>query len=169
MLAVLDVETHDRDRWVVADEGKGLDFVLEIHVRGDRAKDHERNVRWYAELGIPEYFLFDRRRGRLLGWRLTQPGASSYEPILAQRGQLESRVLGLWIALEASAPPNPLMRLRFYAGTAVVPEPEELAERLEATVTELIQQRADAEAARSDAERRLTEALEEIERLKRGR
>ncbi len=32
VLAVLDVEPGDRMSWVVAKEGKGLDFVLEVHV-----------------------------------------------------------------------------------------------------------------------------------------
>lgn len=39
VIAVLDVETHERDRWVVAPEGRGLDFALEVHHRGDRGKD----------------------------------------------------------------------------------------------------------------------------------
>ncbi|HZI12404.1 MAG TPA: Uma2 family endonuclease, partial [Myxococcus sp.] len=34
LLAVLDVPVHERDKWVVTAEGKGLDFVLEVHVGG---------------------------------------------------------------------------------------------------------------------------------------
>jgi hypothetical protein len=56
LLAVLDVDPHERDKWVVSAEGKGLDFVLEVHVGGDRKKDAEENVTRYARLGIPEYF-----------------------------------------------------------------------------------------------------------------
>lgn len=52
LLAVLDVESHDRDKWVVSAEGKGLDWVLEVHVGGDRKKDAERNVARYARLGF---------------------------------------------------------------------------------------------------------------------
>jgi hypothetical protein len=51
LLAVTDVEPHDRDSWVVADEGKGLDFVLEVHVAGHRRKDEKTNVERYARLG----------------------------------------------------------------------------------------------------------------------
>jgi hypothetical protein len=54
ILAVLDVETHERNSWIVADEGRGLDFVLEIHVAGDRSKDKKANVVRYASLGIRE-------------------------------------------------------------------------------------------------------------------
>ncbi|ADO74957.1 Uma2 family endonuclease [Stigmatella aurantiaca] len=54
LLAVLDVEPHERDKWVVSAEGKGLNFVLEVHVGGDRKKDASLNVERYARLGIPE-------------------------------------------------------------------------------------------------------------------
>lgn len=64
LLAVLDVEPHERDKWVVSAEGKGLDFVLEVHVGGDRKKDAEQNVERYARRGIPEYFIYDRGRQR---------------------------------------------------------------------------------------------------------
>lgn len=70
LLAVLEVADHDRDKWVVGAEGKGLDWVLEVHVGGDRKKDAELNVTRYARLGIPEYFLYDRARGHLHGYRL---------------------------------------------------------------------------------------------------
>lgn len=55
LLAVLDVEDHLRDKWVVSAEGRGLDWAMEVHVGGDRKKDAERNVTRYARLGIPEY------------------------------------------------------------------------------------------------------------------
>jgi len=78
VLAVLDVEPRGRESWIVSAEGKGLDFVLEIHTAGDERKDFERNVQRYAALGIPKYFAFDRPRARLWGWRLTEPGAGIY-------------------------------------------------------------------------------------------
>ncbi|HSP77284.1 MAG TPA: Uma2 family endonuclease, partial [Myxococcaceae bacterium] len=64
LLAVRDVETHPRNKWVVSDEGKGLEWVMEVHVGGDRKKDAEYNVERYARLGIPEYFIYDRARER---------------------------------------------------------------------------------------------------------
>jgi hypothetical protein len=36
VIAVTDVEPHERMSWIVANEGKGLDFVLEVLVAGDR-------------------------------------------------------------------------------------------------------------------------------------
>ncbi len=70
VLAVTDVEPHERMKWAVAREGKGLDFVLEVHVAGDRRKDEKTNVERYARLGIQEYFYFDRPSLRIVGWQL---------------------------------------------------------------------------------------------------
>src|SRR5262245_5739539 len=48
VIAVMDVEVHERDSWVVSQEGKGLDFALEVLYRGERRKDIKRNVEWFA-------------------------------------------------------------------------------------------------------------------------
>jgi Uma2 family endonuclease len=72
VLAVLDVpqpEDDERMAWVVADEGKGLDLVLEVLHHADRNKDLVENVERYARLGIPEYFVYDRARQRIHGHR----------------------------------------------------------------------------------------------------
>lgn len=169
LLAVLDVPVHERDKWVVTAEGKGLDFVLEVHVGGDRRKDAEENVTRYSGLGIPEYFIYDRARQKLIGYRLTSPGARSYTPILPQHGRYASNELGLELQLEDG-------RLRFYAGTALLLESEELITRLERMV-DMLQQRADEEAQlrleearlRQEAEKRVKELQAELERLKRER
>ncbi len=175
VLAVLDVEPHERDKWVVSHEGKGLDLVLEIHVSGDVKKDYEANRKRYAQLGIPEYFLFDRTRGRLYGWRLPSPQARSYEAMVPQHGLFSSQVLGLDIAMEVD-------RLRFYYGAASVPESEDLIARLESTVGGLVQRREEAEQERERAEqereraererdealRKLAELEAELARLRKG-
>jgi Uma2 family endonuclease len=168
ILAVLDVESHDRNSWIVSKEGKGLDLVIEVHVEGDKKKDFETNVVRYARLGIPEYFVFDRTRGRILGHRLPA-GASSYEPIVPQAGRLPSRVLGLDLTAEAGM-------LRFYHGTAPLLFMDELVGKLNNMVAELVEAR-DSALRRAEDEARRAEALigeveklqAELERLKRGR
>jgi Uma2 family endonuclease len=160
LLAVLDVEDHLRDKWVVSAEGKGLDWVMEVHVGGDRKKDAERNVARYARLGIPEYFLYDRARNQLFAHRLSAPNASAYSPIVPQHGRYESRVLGLEVEVAQD-------RLRFFAGTAMLLESDELIVRLEQMLDQ-VQQRAEEEARRrKEAERELARLREELERLKR--
>ena len=158
LLAVLEVEDHPRDKWIVSAEGKGLDWVLEVHVGGDRKKDAERNVARYARLGIPEYFLYDRARNQLLAHRLSSSGGA-YVPILPQRGRYESRVLGLEVEVARD-------RLRFFAGTAMLLESEELISRLEQMLEE-VQQRVEEEArGREEETRRREEAELEVARLR---
>ena len=151
LLAVLDVEDVDRDKWVVSTEGKGLDWVLEVHVGGDRKKDAELNVARYARLGIPEYFLYDRARNRLAAYRLASPDAGVYTPIVPNHGLYESRVLGLEVQVDED-------RLRFYAGTALLLESDELIVRL--------QRRDEEKRLREEAEQEVARLRAELERLK---
>ncbi len=141
MFVVLDVEPHQRDRWVVVEEGKGLDFVLEVHVRGERKKDLERNVVRYARMGIPEYFVFLPKKHRLVGFRLD---GSSYQTIMPQGGFWQSSVLGLQLGLEGE-------QLRFFTDTAPLPFARELIDRLGSLVDDFVK-RADTEAQRADTE-----------------
>jgi Uma2 family endonuclease len=174
LIAVVDVEPHERDRWVVDAEGKGLDLALEVLYRGDDRKDLEQNVERFARLGIAEYFIYDRKRGRLVGHALPEPGARTYQPIIPQEGRWPSRVLCLDLALEGE-------RLRLYAGTAALPELDEMAARGEALLTQAMKQvemveraaeeearRAEEEAQRADrAEQELAALRAELERLRR--
>ena len=173
VIAVMDVEPHARMRWMVSAEGRGLDLALEIHVAGDRRKDLERNVERFARLGIREYFLFDRGRLKLSGWRLMGEGRRVYQPIIPQQGFYFSEVLGLELQLEGE-------RLRFYLGRAPLPESDELITTLERMVgeaeahrteesqmrVELEQQLAHEQHLREEAERKLAEALDELKRLR---
>jgi Uma2 family endonuclease len=187
LLAVVDVEPHERTRWVVSSEGKGLDFVLEVHAAGDRRKDEKLNVERYARLGIPEYFFFDRTRVRLLGYRLPGGGARTYQRLVPQAGRFASEVLGLDLALEGE-------RLRFFDGNAPLEDADEMIARLGMMLDKVIagqeesarldeeltaklaeeqrkreeeqRKREEEQRKREEAERALAEALAEIERLK---
>ncbi|HEX3473947.1 MAG TPA: Uma2 family endonuclease [Kofleriaceae bacterium] len=147
LFAVLEADDTVRDKWVVSAEGRGLDWVLEVHVGGDRKKDAELNVARYARLGIPEYFVYDRGRNRLAAYRLATPDARIYTAILPNHGLYESRVLGLDVQVEED-------RLRFYSGMAPLPESEDLIARLQ-VMYDSAQQRADQEEQlREEAELR---------------
>jgi Uma2 family endonuclease len=174
LIAVLESEDVPRGKWMVSAEGKGLDWVLEIHVGGDRKKDAEHNVARYARLGIPEYFLYDRALNKLSAYRLPSPDAKVYSPIVPNGGLYESRVLGLDVQVHRD-------RLRFYAGTALLLESDELIARVQEMANEAHRRAEEADQRREEAERlreeerRLREAAqqevtrlrEEIERLKR--
>jgi Uma2 family endonuclease len=142
ILAVLDVaqpEDDERMAWVVADEGKGLDLVIEVLHRGDRDKDLVENVERYAHLGISEYFVYDRGRQQIHGFRLPGPGAGRYQRIMPQLGHLRSGVLGLDLAIIGDT-------LRFLAGEAPLPISADLISRLQGMVESLETKAADAQA-----------------------
>jgi len=150
LIAVLDVENHERQSWVMSHEGRGLDFALEISVLGNKKKDFEDNVVRYARLGIPEYFAFDVPRQRLVGWRLARPDARTYEPILPEAGRWQSRILDLDLSVEGG-------KLRFFSGTAPLLDAHELIVRLSSMVDEVLRKseedarKADEAAAKADA------------------
>jgi septin family protein len=131
---------------VISAEGKGLDWVLEVHVGGDRKKDAELNVARYARLGIPEYFLYDRARNKLAAYRLPSADAKVYTPIVPNHGLYESRVLGLDVQVHKD-------RLRFYAGTALLLESDELIARSQEMADEAYRRAEEADQRREEAER----------------
>jgi Uma2 family endonuclease len=148
VIAVLDVEPHERDRWVTAQEGKGIDLALEVTLAGDAKKDLEDNVERYARLRIPEYFVLDARSLRLVGHRLD---GSRYRPIVPQGGRWASQVLGLDLAIEGR-------RIRFFHGSAPLLESAELISRLETMTDDLVRRKEDAERGKEEAERRKEDA-----------
>jgi Uma2 family endonuclease len=155
VLAVLDVEAPEDDErmaWVVADEGRGLDWVLEVLHAGDRKKDLVHNVERYAALGIPEYFVYDRRQQRIHGFRLGTSGR--YQPIVPQAGLFRSNVLGVDLAIVEGS-------LRFYQGAAELYDTEHLIHRLQGMVESL-------EARSAQAEARADEATQSAERAAQG-
>ncbi|MFO0591132.1 MAG: Uma2 family endonuclease [Polyangiaceae bacterium] len=146
ILAVVGVDEPEEDErmsWVVADEGRGLDLVIEVLYKGDREKDLVDNVERYAQLGIPEYFVFDRLRLRIHGYRLTGPGR--YQPILPQYGRYHSDVLGLDMVLVGNS-------LRFLVGEAELPGSDNLIGRLHGMVQSVSTRAEQAEAKLGEVE-----------------
>lgn len=163
VLAVLDVEPHDRTSWVVSKEGKGLDLVIEVLWAGESEKDKQRNVERYARLGIEEYFIFDRARLSLRGYRLSPPPegkarrSQGYKPIVPQEGRYESRVLGLDLTIDGT-------KLRFLLGMAPIPDAEELIAKLGTMLGDVVARKQEAE---EDAKREAARADAEAENAKR--
>lgn len=158
ILAVLDVEEPEDDprmAWVVADEGKGVDWILEVLHAGDRKKDLVDNVERYATLGIPEYFVYDRRQQRIHAYRLA--GSKRYQPVLAQAGLYRSLVLGVDLAIVEGS-------LRFYQGAAELYDTAHLIRRLQGMVESLETRSAEAEALAEQANRSTLRALTGVRR-----
>lgn len=161
VIAVLDVDPHERESWTVIDERKGIDFALEVHVAGDRGKDLKTNVERYARLGIPEYFAFDRGKMILRGYRLDPARPGVYQPIVPQGGHYASAVLGLDLAIEGTG-------LRFYQTTAPLLDADERIDRLAAAFDDALRRAVDAEERVAELEQRVEELQAEIARLKGG-
>lgn len=165
ILAVRDVaESEDDERlgWVVADEGRGIDLAIEIVYESDRSKDFVYNVERYARLGIPEYFIYDRKRQDLLGYRLPSPDARRYQRIIPQGGLHASAVLGLDLAIVNG-------KLEFYYGMSKIFGSDELIARLQAMIDSLEAKaelaEAQAEQAKTEAQQAKTEAQQAISAL----
>ncbi|KYF86930.1 hypothetical protein BE20_25435 [Sorangium cellulosum] len=151
ILAVLDVpqpEDDPRMAWVVADEGRGLSMVLEVLHQGDRKKDLVANVERYARLGIPEYFVYDRLRQQVHGYRLPAPDAERYQRIVPQMGRYASAVLGLDLAVVGD-------RLQFFYGMAELFGSADLIGRLKGMMASL---ESRAEQAQAQAEQAQVQA-----------
>ena len=99
---VLGAPGHLRDSYLLWNEPKGADFVLEVTSASTRRDDERRKRDVYAALGVNEYFLYDPRgeylTPALQGYRLRD---GTYEPLpavtmLPGRGTtVQSEVLGL--------------------------------------------------------------------------
>lgn len=163
IMAVLNVPLHKRDSWVVSKEGRGLDFALEVIWSGRRRKDLEKNVERYARLGIREYFVFDRKRMRLHGYRLADTKKTpTYQPILAQKGLYASQVLDLDLFLEQET-------LRFFYRSLPLPDQEELVTRLEGALDTVEARVRAAEERAEEQSRRAEEATQRAEEEARAR
>ena len=81
MYVVVGAPAHPpRDSYLLWNEPKGPDFVLEVTSASTRRDDERRKRGVYAALGVSEYFLYDprgstwRRRFKGIGWRTASTG-----------------------------------------------------------------------------------------------
>lgn len=135
-----------RDTWLLWEEGRSPDFVLEVTSRTTRREDEGHKRKLYRELGVAEYWQFDPAGDYLdpllKGARLEAGGYRPIPSVASVDGspRMRSR-LGLELRLERD-------RLRLFdpaAGTYIPTADEESA-------------RADsAEAAAAEARRRVAE------------
>ena len=94
VLVTFGVPKKRRRRYLVWEEGKAPDFVVEVTSERKRYEDTVLKKRLYARLGVREYFLFDPHHEhlpqQLCGYRLVN---GRYEPMEGKH--LRSEVLGL--------------------------------------------------------------------------
>ena len=101
VFVVFGVQKRRRRTYLLWEEGKGPDFVLEVTSRSTRRQDQGFKRDLYARLGVTEYWLFDPTGDwldpRLRGHRLVGGGYEALAPIGIEGGErvLRSAVLGL--------------------------------------------------------------------------
>ncbi len=165
IFVVIGADNHLRDSYLLWNEPKGPDFVLEITSRSTRIRDQGTKHGLYQYLGVTEYFCFDPTfdylKPPLCGHRL-QDGR--YEPIIPMIETpahivLESQTLGLSLQLLDG-------EFRFIdpqSGLVLVSYDESLVERAEESAA-----RRQAEAGRAQAEVRIRELEAKLAALSGG-
>jgi Uma2 family endonuclease len=168
------VKAPERRRYLMWEEGKGPDLVIELTSTSTVEEDLEGKFALYRDvLRVQEYFLFDPLREcldpPLQGFRLRK---KEYAPIRPVKKRLPSKVLGLHLE-----PDDWQLRLYAPATQTWVPTPPELRQAYDAQHEVLETQRRVLEAQRQtletqrqalDAERQARAAAEaEIRRLQK--
>jgi Uma2 family endonuclease len=165
--------TPERRRYLVWEEGKGPDVVIELTSRSTEEEDIDEMRLYQDSLRVREYYLFDPYAEYLQppiqGYRLQQ---GAYVPIAPLAGRLPSEVLGLH--LESA---GEMLRLYNPATGQWLPTPEEVeqawhsAEEARAQEKSARKQaekaRRQAEKARAQEEAARRQAEVEVQRLQR--
>ena len=159
VLVALGIGTHKRSSYFVWEEGKPPDWVLEVASPGTEAEDRGTKRRKYAEMGVPEYWMFDAKGDvyppgtpRLQGLKLVD---GEYRPLKSRlvdgRRTIRSEVLGLDVRVE-----DELLRFRDVATGKDIRHRGEIEadeERAHAAT-----ERAQAQARQEAAQRKTAEA-----------
>ena len=135
---VLDVPRGERKSWVIWEEGKGPDVVIELLSESTAEEDRGRKMRVYQDwLRVPEYYWYDPFSAEWAGFKLSN---RQYTPLAPdEQGRLTSDSLGLLLTrwtgtykgIEATW-------LRFaQADGTLLPTPDEQAEAAERRAAEL--------------------------------
>ncbi len=150
---VLDVPKRERKSWVVWEEGKGPDVVIELLSESTAARDKgEKQWTYQTRLRVPEYFWFDPFNSQ--DWAGFGLKDGVYEPIAPdEQGRLLSQQLGLaLVRWPGSYREIEAEWLRWMTLEGVLlPTPQELAEQE--------RQRAEQEWQRAEQERQRAERL----------
>jgi Uma2 family endonuclease len=152
VFVVKDIDPHARDNYLLWEERKGPDVVIEITSKSTRKEDTKLKYELYRDvLKVVEYFLFDPRREfldpPLQGFRLAN---TRYVPIQPVNGRLPSYELSLHLEQGDGE-----LKLWNPASRTWIPTPAEAYKR--------------ADTARQQAEAELERLRREIEEIRMRR
>ena len=145
-----------RKVYVVWEERKPPDFVLEVVSPSSRRRDDTEKPRLYAKMGVPEFFRYDpygKLKPALAGFRLRRGECPTYRRVRRKRLPngvmgVPSKMLGLTLCVRPAGPKPTAKALVWYdpAAGKFLPTRSETEARAEAA-----EARADASDARADA------------------
>ena len=174
VLVSFGVEDRDRGSYVIWQEGKPPDFVMEIASTSTWKRDRDEKPAVYASLGVGEYFLFDAVGGRLeprLQGHALRGGA--YRPLpreVLPNGEwgVRSEVLGLCVYSKGSQ-----RALRWFDPATgkdleEYDEVHDARDAAEARAAEEAVARQAAEEGVAEAEKRIAELEAQVRRLRCG-
>ena len=160
--AVLGVPKRERKSWVVWQEGKGPDVVIELLSESTAAQDKgEKKDIYQDRLRVPEYFWFDPFTAEWAGFTLRNRG---YEPLTEDgQGRLTSQCLGLallrWDGVYQDVEARWLRWVTLEG--ALLPTPQEVATETQQQAAEAQQQVAEAQQQVAEAQQQAAEAQQQ--------
>ena len=164
VLVALGLGTHYRSSYLVWEEGKPPDWVLEVASPSTKRKDLDHMRCKYAEMGVPEYWLFDPKGDvyppgtpQLQGLRLVD---CEYRPLKSRlvdgRRMIRSEVLGLDVRVDGK-----LLRFRDVATGRDIQHRGEVEADKERAQAQTRQEVAQRKAAEVRAQRQSARAEQE--------
>ena len=175
------VANRHRNSYVVWEEGKPPDFVLEVVSPSSRREDEEDKPSKYAKIGVPELFLYHpegKIEPALSGFELCGGRGGEYQPLPEEDLPggvvgVRSKMLGLCLCVKLSGPEPLDVSLRWYdpATGGFLPTRHELAEDNHRLADTKRQAEARAEASDAKAEAsaaRVAELEALVEKMRRG-
>ncbi len=142
------IGNHRRENYLLWEEGRGLDMVIELTSKTTMLEDIEEKYNLYVEkLGVKEYYLFDPKEEYLKpSFQGYRRGKEKFRPIKFVDGRLPSQVLGLHLERVGNE-----LRLWNPENGEQLPTPTEIAIRSEAEIEQL---RREIEQLRGKADKR---------------
>ena len=175
------VANRHRNSYVMWEEGKPPDFVLEVVSPSSRGRDTREKPEIYAKIGVPEFFLYDPEDERepalsgfgpaVSGFELRGGAWGEYRPLPTERLPggvvgVRSKVLGLCLCVKPTGPEPLDGALRWYdpATGEFLPTRHELAD-----AKRQAEASAEASAARAkESAARVAELEALVEKMRRG-
>ena len=169
VLVAFGVGTHSRSSYLVWEEGKPPDWVLEVASPSTASKDLDFKRRAYAAMGVPEYWLFDPKgdvfpagQPQLQGLALSDGGYARLAPRRVDGvAMIRSGVLGLDLRAEGE-----FIRMRDPATRADILHQRELKALAEREAEHARREAARRKGAEAHAKREAEHAQREAARRK---